>query len=79
MVFGTSTQQFQGVKFNSIGDPVLYIQNPQGLSSALQKDSIDSINALNRIQFQAVQDPEVLTRIAQYEMAFKMQSQRSRN
>ena len=71
---GLLPSKFQGVKFNSIGDPVLYIQNPQGLSSALQKDSIDSINALNRIQFQAVQDPEVLTRIAQYEMAFKMQA-----
>ena len=71
---GLLPSKYQGVKFNSIGDPVLYIQNPKGLSSALQKDSIDSINALNRIQYQAVQDPEVLTRIAQYEMAFKMQA-----
>jgi uncharacterized protein (DUF1501 family) len=57
-----------------VGDPVLHIRTPDGLSRGLQKDSIDAINALNRIQHQTVQDPEILTRIAQYEMAFRMQS-----
>ncbi|MDX1984873.1 MAG: DUF1501 domain-containing protein [Bryobacteraceae bacterium] len=70
---GILPSRFQGVKLNSIGDPVLYIQNPRGMSSALQKESIDAINALNRSQHAALKDPEVLTRVAQYEMAFKMQ------
>jgi uncharacterized protein (DUF1501 family) len=70
---GFLPSKFQGVKLNSIGDPVLYIQNPPGMNGALQKDSIDAINALNRTQHAAWKDPEVLTRVAQYEMAFKMQ------
>lgn len=71
---GILPTRFQGVKFNSVGDPVLHIRTPQGISNALQHDSIEAINALNRIQNQSVQDPEILTRIAQYEMAFQMQS-----
>jgi hypothetical protein len=71
---GILPSKFQGVKLNSIGDPVLYIHNPQGLSSGLQKQSIDSINALNQVQYNATHDPEILTRVAQYEMAFRMQS-----
>src|SRR6266478_2545503 len=71
---GILPSKFQGVELNSIGDPVLYIENPPGLSAAAQRDSIDAINALNRMEHAAVQDPEVVTRIAQYEMAFKMQT-----
>jgi hypothetical protein len=71
---GLLPSKFQGVKFNSAGDPVLYIQNPPGMNAKLQHDSIQAINALNNIENQAVQDPEIATRIAQYEMAFKMQS-----
>jgi hypothetical protein len=71
---GILPSKFQGVKLNSIGDPVLYIENPPGVSSAIQRDSIDAINALNRIENTALQDPEIMTRVAQYEMAFKMQS-----
>jgi hypothetical protein len=71
---GLLPSKFQGVKFNSAGDPVLYIHNPQGVSAKLQHDSIEAINALNNIENAAVQDPEIATRIAQYEMAFKMQS-----
>ena len=71
---GLLPSRFQGVKLNSIGDPVLYIQNPHGMNAALQKDSIDAINALNHAQYGALKDPEILTRVAQYEMAFKMQS-----
>ncbi len=71
---GFLPSKFQGVKLNSIGDPVLYIGNPRGLGSETQRDSIAAINALNKIQHDAVKDPEILTRIAQYEMAFKMQT-----
>src|SRR5438132_5598965 len=71
---GLLPSRFQGVKLNSIGDPVLYIQNPRGVNASLQRESIDAINALNRSQYGALRDPEILTRVAQYEMAFKMQS-----
>ena len=71
---GLLPSKFQGVKLNSIGDPVLYIQNPRGLSNTLQKESIDAIAALDRAQYAALKDPEILTRIAQYEMAFQMQA-----
>jgi hypothetical protein len=71
---GLLPSKFQGVKLNSIGDPVLYIQNPAGMNAKLQRQSIDAINKLNRAEFASVKDPEIETRIAQYEMAFKMQS-----
>lgn len=71
---GILPSRFQGVKFNSIGDPVLYINNPEGFSSNLQGASIEAINSLNKLQYEVVKDQEVLTRIAQYEMAFKMQT-----
>ena len=71
---GILPSKYQGVKFNSVGDPVLYIQNPPGINSALQKKSIDAVNALNKAGHGVLQDPEILTRVAQYEMAFKMQS-----
>jgi len=66
--------KFQGVKLNSNGDPVLYIHNPQGIDTAIQRQSITAINALNNVEYSAVKDPEIQTRIAQYEMAFKMQA-----
>ncbi len=71
---GFLPSRFQGVKFNAIGDPVLYIKNPKGVDANIQDASIGAINELNKIEYDAVKDPEVLTRIAQYEMAFKMQS-----
>ncbi|MEO7144027.1 MAG: DUF1501 domain-containing protein [Bryobacteraceae bacterium] len=71
---GLLPSKFQGVKLNSVGDPVLYIDNPPGLSTATERDSIQAINALNRIEHTALGDPEITTRIAQYEMAFKMQA-----
>ncbi len=71
---GMLPSKFQGVKLNSVGDPVLYVKNPAGLNSGLQKASIDAINALNRAEFREEADPEIQTRIAQYEMAFKMQT-----
>ncbi len=71
---GVLPSKYQGVKLNSAGDPVLYINTPDGMSAEIQRDSIDAINAVNRRQHAALGDPEILTRIAQYEMAFKMQS-----
>jgi hypothetical protein len=71
---GILPSKYQGVKLNSIGDAVLYIQNPRGLGVEVQRDSIESINALNREQHKRLDDPEILTRIAQYEMAFRMQT-----
>ncbi|HLH16388.1 MAG TPA: DUF1501 domain-containing protein [Bryobacteraceae bacterium] len=71
---GLLPSKYQGVKLNSIGDPVLYIENPRGLNAKLQRESIDAINRLNRLEDAAVHDPEIQTRISQYEMAFKMQT-----
>jgi hypothetical protein len=71
---GFLPSRFQGVKFNSIGDPVLHVRTPDGLGEDLQRESIKAINALNQLEHKSVHDPEIQTRIAQYEMAFKMQS-----
>jgi hypothetical protein len=71
---GILPSKLQGVKLNSIGDPVLYIENPNGLGPKLQKDSIDALSALNKAAYRSVPDPEILTRVAQYEMAFRMQT-----
>jgi hypothetical protein len=71
---GLLPSKFQGVKLNSVGDAVLHVRTPEGISAGLQKRSIDAINSLNRIGHKATGDPEVQTRIAQYEMAFRMQS-----
>jgi hypothetical protein len=71
---GLLPSKYQGVKLNSIGDPVLYIHNPRGVNAKIQRESIDAINRLNRLEDAALHDPEIETRISQYEMAFKMQS-----
>ena len=63
-----------GVSFRSKGDPILYINNPPGVPSKIRKSTIDSLNKLNEINFQALGDPETHTRIQQYEMAFRMQA-----
>ena len=55
-------------------DPVLYINNPPGVDARLQDASIRAVNELDKIEYGTLKDPEILTRIAQYEMAFKMQS-----
>ncbi len=64
---------YQGVQCRSKGDPVLYLSDPKGMSRELRKKSIEAINNINRKQFEEVGDPEIMTRIAQYEMAYKMQ------
>ena len=63
-----------GVSFRSSGDPILYINNPDGVPSAIRKRSIEGLNRLNQMNFEAIGDPETNTRIQQYEMAFKMQA-----
>ena len=63
-----------GVSFRTAGDPILYINNPDGVSPEVRRKTLDGINALNQMNYQAVGDPETHTRIAQYEMAFRMQA-----
>jgi Protein of unknown function (DUF1501) len=71
---GILPSKFQGVKFNAAGDPVLYINTPAGMSREAQGESIEAINRLNLLEDKKLHDPEIQTRIAQYEMAFKMQT-----
>jgi hypothetical protein len=63
-----------GVSFRSKGDPILFINNPPGVSASVRKRTIEGLNALNEINYQQVGDPETHTRIQQYEMAFRMQA-----
>ena len=64
---------YQGVQCRSKGDPVLYTGNPDGMSRDLRQKSIEAINRINQESYNEVNDPEILSRISQYEMAFKMQ------
>jgi hypothetical protein len=64
----------QGVKFRSRGDAVLHLANPPGIDTANRREMLDSLEKLNQIQLQQIGDPEIATRIAQYEMAFRMQT-----
>ena len=66
--------RFQGVPFSSTGDPVHYLSNPPGVSREQQRQTIDTIRELNTIQNERARNPEIDTRIAQYEMAFRMQA-----
>jgi hypothetical protein len=64
---------YQGVQCRSEGDPVLFLDDPSGMDRDLRKASIDAINEVNQQEYEQYQDPEILSRIAQYEMAYKMQ------
>jgi hypothetical protein len=66
--------QHAGVAFRSKGDPILFINNPPGVSTDVRRNTLDGIRALNEQNAALVGDPEVQTRIAQYEMAFRMQA-----
>ena len=66
--------EFGGVPFRSGGDPVLYLSNPEGVDQTLQRDSLDALNRLNRLRLDQVGDPEIATRIAAFEMAYRMQT-----
>ena len=70
---GFLPSKFQGVEFRSHGDPVLYLKNPDGVNSDIRKKTIQSINEINQLEHLEVGDPNILSRIAQYELSFKMQ------
>ncbi len=71
---GFLPSRFQGVKLRSNGDPVLYLSNPAGLDQSLRRGLLDDLAQLNRIRQDAIGDPEIATRISQYEMAYRMQT-----
>ena len=71
---GFLPSRFQGVHFRGKGDAVLYLDRPKGVSEGRQRDVIDAVQALNRQHEGLTDDPEIATRISQYEMAFRMQS-----
>ncbi len=71
---GFLPSKFQGVKFRGSGRPVLYLEDPDGLGRPLRRRLLDDIARLNQIKLRDFGDPEIATRIAQYEMAFRMQS-----
>ena len=66
--------KYQGVKFRSLGDPVLYLSDPAGFSVPARRRFIDDVARLNQVEMDEFGDPEIATRIEQYEMAYKMQS-----
>ena len=66
--------QHSGVKFRNTGDPVYYLSNPPGVDRETRRDMLDDLAALNRQRYDVLGDPEIQSRIAQYEMAFRMQS-----
>lgn len=71
---GFLPSRYQGVQFNSTGDPVNYLTNPAGVSTQQQKELIETVQKLDQFRNQRVANPEIETRIAAYEMAFKMQT-----
>ncbi len=71
---GFLPSRYQGVQFRSAGDPVLYLSNPPGITPKLRRTQLDSLAELNTHLHEKVGDPEIETRIAQYEMAYRMQT-----
>lgn len=71
---GFLPSKYQGVRFRSEGEPVLYLANPEGMSASLRRGMLDDIAALNKRRYADYGDPEIETRITQYEMAYKMQT-----
>lgn len=71
---GFLSGQYAGVSLRSSGDPVLFINNPDGVSSEVRRKMLDTLGELNHISYQKLGDPETKTRIAQYEMAYRMQT-----
>jgi hypothetical protein len=71
---GFLPSKHQGVKFRNQGQPVLYLADPKGVDRGLRRQTLDEIGGLNRAHHAVMGDPEIQTRIAQYEMAFRMQS-----
>ena len=71
---GFLPSRYQGVKLRSGADPVLYLSNPGGWSSTTRREVLDDLKQLNIHKHQQVGDPEILSRIEQYELAFRMQT-----
>jgi hypothetical protein len=71
---GFLPSRFQGIHLRGTGDPVLYLTNPAGVDAERQRDVIDAVQQLNRASDRTLDDPEIATRISQYEMAFRMQT-----
>jgi hypothetical protein len=71
---GFLPSRFQGVRFYSKGDPVLYLGNPKGTTVERQRDVVDAVERLNQLEEEQSADPEIATRIAAYETAFRMQA-----
>jgi hypothetical protein len=71
---GFLPSKFQGVHFRGKGDAVLYLNRPKGVTAGQQRDVIDAVQSLNKMHDGIVDDPEIATRITQYEMAFRMQT-----
>jgi hypothetical protein len=71
---GFLPSRFQGVEFRSKGDPVLYVRNPAGVDAGKQRDVVDAVQRLNRLRDAVTDDPEIATRVSQYELAFRMQT-----
>lgn len=71
---GFLPSKYQGIKFRSAGEPVLYLSNPEGLDSSTRRRMLDDLATLNTQKLEQYHDPEIATRIAQYEMAFRMQT-----
>ena len=71
---GFLPSRYQGVKFRAGGDPVLYLTNPPGLSPEIRRGMLDNLARLNQARSREMGDPEIQTRIAQYEMAYRMQT-----
>jgi len=71
---GFLPSKFQGVKFRNKGDPVLYLSNPPGVDRETRRETLDELSTLNKHHYDTLGDPEIQTRISQYEMAFRMQA-----
>src|SRR4051812_32402293 len=71
---GFLDSRYQGVRFRSGGEPVLYLSNPDGICGSGRRAMLDRLNELNRHQYEKEFDPEIESRIAQYEMAYRMQT-----
>jgi hypothetical protein len=71
---GFLPSEHQGVALRSSGDPVLFLDNPEGVGAMSRRQMLDSLAKLNALQLQQFGDPEIATRIAQYEMAYKLQT-----
>jgi hypothetical protein len=65
---------YQGVEFRSNGDPVLFVSDPDGVSREVRRDTLDALKDLNQMRYKESLDPEIETRISQYELAYRMQS-----